>query len=68
MLPDSHRTHELWWNGPAWLRSLEDTWPISWFDKTIEKELPDVKTDPLKVVVIVEKSTLLTRLFHGRNC
>lgn len=49
MLPSQLLSHELWWNGPTWLRSSPKDWPIKPFSPTTCGELPEHRATVLTV-------------------
>lgn len=56
ILPSSLHDHPLWWQGPPWLRQPQDTWPVPCFTPVQNEDLPETKTEPLRIMVATETS------------
>lgn len=61
LLPSTLVTHDMWWYGPPWLRHTQEMWPTSRFTLIQEEELPESKSEPLRILVTVEESAFITK-------
>ena len=53
MLPAQLISHDLWWNGPPWMRCAPDKWPVEPFSPSTSGELPEHKAN---VMIVTARS------------
>ncbi|XP_026736810.1 uncharacterized protein LOC113500286 [Trichoplusia ni] len=51
LLPSQLIDHDPWWNGPTWMRSPPDMWPIQSVSITSCEQLPEFKSNTLTTTV-----------------
>lgn len=61
ILPSDLLDHKLWWHGPPWLSQLECKWPTPCFTPVKKEELPEIKSEPLPVLVTELESDIFQR-------
>lgn len=58
MLPSQLLSHDLWWNGPPWIRCAPEEWPIKPFAPADCNELPEHKAIVMAVITDTEPPLL----------
>lgn len=61
LLPSCLVNHKLWWYGPPWLSNPTTEWPVSSFKIMKNEELPELRSEPLNVLIAVNELDIFSK-------